>query len=173
VDIYGIEVGLAEPVVVSRPLLVLRLLVHIHNLGRVLHGLGESSEVRDLRLLSLRTFLLEQLIQRVAKTLFGVSSLQSQVYPWVNLLDYVGASLSGARTLCLPVLRLGGGKTVDLVKPLLRFCSILHDELLCSVAVHGNGREFVLSLRSCSVLSCLGHAARVLASPVLLLLGLR
>lgn len=148
-DIYRIEVGLAEPVVVRRPLLILRLLVHIHNLGRVLHGLGESSEVWDLRLLSLRSFLLEQLIQRVAKALFGVSSLQSQVYLWVNLFDDVGTSLCGARALCFPVLRLGSGlvhKSIDLVKPLLRFGSILHDELLCSVMVHGNGREFVLSL---------------------------
>ena len=115
----------------------------------MLHGLGESSEVGDLLVLTLRSFLLEQLIQRVAKALFGVSSLQGQVYLWVNLLDDVGTSLGGARALCFPVLRLGGGlvhKSVDLVKPLLRFGSILHDELLCSVVVHGNSREFVLSL---------------------------
>lgn len=116
----------------------------------MLHGLGEASKVREMWLLSLcATFLLEKLIQRVAKALFGVSPLQSQVYAGVNLHDDVGISLGSARVFLLAVLRLGGGlvhKTGCLVKTLLRFGSILHDELLCSVMVHGHCREFVPSL---------------------------
>jgi len=46
VDVYGVEVWLAQSVIVSRPLLVLiLLLIHIHNLGGMLRGLGKLSVV--------------------------------------------------------------------------------------------------------------------------------
>jgi hypothetical protein len=177
VGVNGIEVGLAEAVVVRRPLLVLRLLVHIHNLGRVLHCLGESSEVGELRVLSLGGVLLfQQLVQGVvAKALFRVPPLQRQVDPGVNLLDDVGTCVGGDRTLGSSMLRLRGclvHKTGGLVLPLLSFGCILDNHLLCSDVVHGNRGQFVLSFRSRSLLRSLGHVARVLA-PAVLLPGLR
>jgi hypothetical protein len=160
VGVYGIEVGLAEAVVIRRPLFVLRLLVHIHNLGRVLYGLGESCEVRELRVVSLGcVLLLQQLMQGVvAKAFLGVPPLQGQVDPGVNLLDNVGTCVGGGRTLGSSMLRLGGRlvhKPSGLVLPLLSFGCILNDQLLCSDMVHRNRREFVLSLRSCSILRSL------------------
>jgi hypothetical protein len=59
-------------------------------------------------------------------------------------------------------------KPGGLVLPLLGFGRILNNQLLCSDVVHGNRREFVLSLRSRSLLRSLRHVARVLAPPVLL-----